>query len=97
MVNAGRILILTKGDWSSLVTYEQLDLVSDGDVAYLARQASVGVRPSTDTSKTYWQPSGMTRPGSVVVAMLDTEPNGCQYVLDVSVDGLTPTDACLAR
>ena len=42
MVNAGRILILTKGDWSSLVTYEMLDLVSYDGVAYLARQASVG-------------------------------------------------------
>ena len=69
MVNAGRILILTKGDWSSLVTYEQLDLVSDGDVAYLARQASVGVRPSTDTSKTYWQPFG-----SVSSIATTTEP-----------------------
>ena len=58
MVNAGRILILTKGDWSSLVTYEMLDLVSYDGVAYLARQASVGVNPSTDISKTYWQPFG---------------------------------------
>lgn len=58
MVNAGRILILTKGDWNSLTTYEMLDLVSDDGVAYLARQASVGVRPKTDTSKIYWQPFG---------------------------------------
>ena len=58
MVNAGRILILTKGEWSNLTNYEQLDLVSKNGVAYLARQASVGVNPSTDTSMTYWQPFG---------------------------------------
>lgn len=58
MVNAGRILILTKGDWNSLTTYEMLDLVSKGGIAYLARQSSVGVDPSTDTQMTYWQPFG---------------------------------------
>lgn len=58
MVNAGRILILAKGNWSNLVNYEQLDLVTKGDIAYLARQASVGVDPSTDTLMTYWQPFG---------------------------------------
>lgn len=58
MVNAGRILILAKGNWSNLVNYEQLDLVTKGDIAYLARQASVGVDPATDTQMTYWQPFG---------------------------------------
>ena len=58
MVNAGRILIIAKGEWNSLVNYEQLDLVSYDKIAYLARQASVGVNPSTDTSMTYWQPFG---------------------------------------
>lgn len=58
MVNAGRILILAKGNWSNLVNYEQLDLVTRGDIAYLARQASVGVDPATDTQMTYWQPFG---------------------------------------
>lgn len=58
MVNAGRILIIPKGEWSNLVTYEMLDLISYNQVAYLARQASVGVNPSTDTSMTYWQPFG---------------------------------------
>lgn len=58
MVNAGRILIMPKGDWQSLTTYDMLDLVSYNGVAYLARQQSVGVNPSTDTSQTYWQPFG---------------------------------------
>lgn len=58
MVNAGRILIIPKGEWSNLVSYEMLDLVSYNQVAYLARQASVGVNPANDQSMTYWQPFG---------------------------------------
>lgn len=58
MVNAGRILIIPQGEWSNLTNYEQLDLVTRGDIAYLARRASVGVDPSTDTQMTYWQPFG---------------------------------------
>lgn len=58
MVNAGRILIIAQGEWSNLTNYEQLDLVTRGDIAYLARKASVGVDPATDTQMTYWQPFG---------------------------------------
>lgn len=58
MVNAGRVLIIAKGEWSNLVNYKQLDLVSVDTVAYLARKASVGVNPSTDTQMEYWQPFG---------------------------------------
>lgn len=58
MVNAGRILILAKGAWNSSVNYTQLDLVSYNSIAYLARQASVGVNPSTDTQMVYWMPFG---------------------------------------
>lgn len=73
MVNAGRVLIIAQGAWSSLQNYEQLDLVTRGDIAYLARRASVGVDPSTDTQMTYWQPFGtaakiatLTTPGLVM-------------------------------
>lgn len=82
MVNAGRILIIPKGEWSNLVTYDMLDLVSYNQVAYLARQASVGVNPSTDTSMTYWQPFGSvsgiattTDPGLVM-------PDGTTITID---------------
>lgn len=96
MVNAGRILILTKGDWSSLVTYEMLDLVSYDGVAYLARQASVGVNPSTDTSKTYWQPFGSvsniattSEPGLVMPDgdTIKIESSGLIYV-DIDASGI---------
>lgn len=58
MVNAGRILILTKGLWNSQINYEQLDLVTYNGFAYLARKASVDVNPSQDTLMEYWQPFG---------------------------------------
>ena len=58
MVNAGRILIMPRGEWDNLQTYEMLDLVTDNRIAYIARQASVGMQPSLDVSQTYWQTFG---------------------------------------
>ena len=58
MIDAGRILIIPRGEWTNLESYEMLDLVTRGDIAYIARQASVGVDPATDTQLTYWQPFG---------------------------------------
>lgn len=84
MVNAGRVLIVPKGAWTNLTPYEMLDLVSDGDKAYLARQASVGVRPSEDASMTYWQPFG----SSTSIATTDTPglvmPDGVTITVDAT-------------
>lgn len=82
MVNAGRVLIIPKGAWINLTPYEMLDLVSEGDKAYLARQASVGMRPSEDISMTYWQPFG----SSASIATTDTPglvmPDGVTIKVD---------------
>ena len=84
MVNAGRILIMARGVWSNLTSYEMLDLVTQDGVAYLARQASVGQSPKLDTSLTYWQPFGSA-----------TEPDGETIIVDtnnklaVNIDGET--------
>lgn len=84
MVNAGRVLIIPKGAWTNLTPYEMLDLVSEGDKAYLARQASVGVRPSEDASMTYWQPFG----SSASIATTDTPglvmPDGVTITVDAT-------------
>lgn len=84
MVNAGRVLIVPKGAWTNLTQYEMLDLVSEGDKAYLARQASVGVRPSEDTIMTYWQPFG----SSASIATTDTPglvmPDGVTITVDAT-------------
>lgn len=77
MVSAGRILIMPKGDWSALTSYDMLDLVSLNGIAYLARQASVGQNPATDASMTYWQPFGsassIATPSSPGLVMPDDE------------------------
>lgn len=82
MVNAGRVLIIPRGAWSNLTPYEMLDLVSEGDKAYIARQASVGMRPSEDISMTYWQPFG----SSASIATTDTPglvmPDGVTIKVD---------------
>lgn len=82
MVNAGRILILAKGTWDNLTSYEQLDLVTLNGVAYIARQASVGINPATDTTYIYWMPFGTaseiattTTPGVVM-------PDGTSITID---------------
>ena len=84
MVNAGRVLIIPKGAWTNLTSYEMLDLVSEGDKAYLARQASVGMRPSEDASMTYWQPFG----SSASIATTDTPglvmPDGVTITVDAT-------------
>lgn len=82
MVNAGRILILAKGAWSSLTMYEQLDLVTYNKTAYLARQASVGVNPQTDTSYTYWQPFGEAADIATTTAPGIVMPDGVTITVD---------------
>lgn len=84
MINAGRVLIIPKGEWTNLESYEMLDLVTRGDIAYIARQASVGVDPATDTQLTYWQPFGTaakiattTTPGLVM-------PDGTTVMIDAT-------------
>lgn len=58
MTNAGRILILAKGAWDATSTYEQLDLVTYNQIAYIARKMSTGVNPAADLVYEYWMPFG---------------------------------------
>ena len=95
MVNAGRILIMPQGDWSSLTTYDMLDLVAYNGVAYLARQTSICQNPSTDTSMTYWQPFGSassiattTSPGLVMPDGETIEIDGTGLI-NVNIDNNT--------
>lgn len=84
MVNAGRILIMPKGDWSALTTYDMLDLVSYNGTAYLARQTNVGQNPSTDTSQTYWQPFGSASSIATTTAPGLVMPDGDTITVDGS-------------
>lgn len=54
MTNAGRILIIPKGNWDAETEYEMLDLVNHGGASWIAKVNSVNVEPS-DTNNMYWQ------------------------------------------
>lgn len=100
MVNAGRILIIAQGEWSNLTNYEQLDLVTKGDIAYLARRASVGVDPSTDTQMTYWQPFGSAAKIATTEVAGLVMPDGTTITVDaaglikanVGIENITDVD-----
>ena len=82
MANAGRILILARGAWSATTNYVQLDLVTQGGTAYLARAASIGVDPSTDSSYTYWQPFGSSAQIATTSAPGLVMPDGNTITVD---------------
>ena len=84
MVNAGRILIMPRGEWDALTSYNMLDLVTKNGVAYLAKQANVGQDPALDTTMTYWQTFG-----SAVVPDNDTIIYDGDGDLAVNLDGTT--------
>ena len=54
MANAGRVLIIPKGEYSSSTTYEMLDLVYYQGTSWLAKKTVKGIEPS-ETNKEYWQ------------------------------------------
>lgn len=55
MANAGRILIMPKGNWSADTDYKMLDLVYHNGTSWIARQdVAKGIEPS-EASKDYWQ------------------------------------------
>ena len=53
MANAGRILIMPKGNYDANVTYEMLDLVNHNGVSWLAKKTVTGIAPSDGE---YWHP-----------------------------------------
>ena len=102
MVDAGRILIMPKGIWSNLESYEMLDVGTQDGVAYIARKSSVGQSPKLDTAYTYWQPFGtaVTPDGTTIImdanddlaVNLDNRTlvyDGTNSYIKVSVDGST--------
>lgn len=52
-MNAGRILIIPRGNYDESVTYEMLDLVNHNGVSYLAKKTVVGIEPSDGE---FWHP-----------------------------------------
>lgn len=54
MTNAGRILIIPKGNWDAETEYDMLDLVNYGGASWIAKVKSKNVEPD-DTNDMYWQ------------------------------------------
>lgn len=75
MADAGRILIIPRGDYDANSTYEKLDLVKYKGTAWLAKRNSIGIEPSEGE---YWQ----NMFDLTIANNLTTEKEG--YALDAS-------------
>ena len=58
MENAGRILLMPKGDYSAGTTYTMLDIVNHSGASWVCKQACTGQTPS-DSNTAYWQRVGI--------------------------------------
>lgn len=52
--NIGRVCVVHKGNYSSTITYEKLDIVYHNGYSYLAKQSSKGQTPVANASTDYW-------------------------------------------
>lgn len=52
-INAGRVAMVPKGEWSASTAYVRLDVVQYNGSSYVCKQDGTGQNPSTAT--TYWQ------------------------------------------
>lgn len=71
MGNAGRVLMIPKGDYNPATPYEMLDCVYYNGRSYVCKQASTGHAP---TDIMYWQP--MTPDSSAEIQALTNEVRG---------------------
>lgn len=79
MGNAGRVLMIPKGDYNAATTYERLDFVYYQGRSYVCKQASTGNAP---TNTTYWQ--ALTGDASAEIQALTN------YTLKTGVKNLLP-------
>ena len=52
-INAGRVAMVPKGEWSASTAYVRLDVVSYHGSSYVCKQDGTGQTP--DTATNYWQ------------------------------------------
>lgn len=72
-VSAGRILIMPKGNYNSLSSYDNLDLVNYDGNSWLCKKTCTGITPS-DTNSTYWQRFGASLDVDAVLSTTSTNP-----------------------
>ena len=73
MSNAGRVLIIPKGEYDASSTYDKLDLVNYNGISWLAKSTVTGITPSAGD---YWQ----SITGIAIANDLTTTDSG--FVLD---------------
>lgn len=71
MGNAGRVLMIPKGEYNAATTYEMLDFVYYNGRSYVCKQTSTGNVP---TNTTYWQ--ALTGDASAEIQALTNEVHG---------------------
>ncbi len=71
MGNAGRVLMIPKGEYNAATTYEMLDFVYYNGRSYVCKQTSTGNVP---TNTTYWQ--ALTGDASAEIQALTNQVNG---------------------
>ena len=76
MGNAGRVLMIPKGEYNAATTYEMLDFVYYNGRSYVCKQTSTGNVP---TNTTYWQ--ALTGDASAEIQALTNEVNTMNNVL----------------
>lgn len=69
MGDAGKVMILPRGEYDIDANYEILDLVTYQGLAYLARKNSKGKLPTEPTGE-YWQVFGSAESGTTIVSTL---------------------------
>ena len=82
MGNAGRVLMIPKGDYNAATTYEMLDFVYYQGRSYVCKQTSTGNAP---TNTTYWQ--ALTGDASAEIQALTN------YVANNNVKNFLPVTA----
>ena len=103
MANAGRILIIPRGDYDNEFPYEMLDLVYHNGTSWLAKKTVVGIEPSEENEE-YWH-LVVKKDETKVVTFNPTNAtnhdnyNGCYYTktgntvhLHLGLKDLTPND-----
>ena len=76
--SAGRVLLISKGDWNSSTTYTGLDMVRHNGATWVCKNTCTNVEP-TEANADNWQM--MARDGDIVTAdtaMSDTSTNAVQ-------------------
>lgn len=86
--NAGKVAIVPKGAWSISNTYERLDLVTNNNIMYIAKQDVPANTAITNT--TYWQETitGQSTPIATTSVAGSVMPDGTSVKIKNALTGL---------